>query len=116
MTSLDQSRLTNTTTVNKLTGKTITMAVLEIRGLKNTDFGLYTCHAIEGNHTEKSDTILKIACTFILNYIAVTRVNYLNLDFFIMIRSLLSQPAYDVRAMDVEWTSKRQNDVATTLF
>jgi len=48
-----------------LTGKTITTAVLEIKSLKFTDFGLYTCYAIEGNHTEKSDTVLKIACKFI---------------------------------------------------
>jgi len=65
VTSLDQNRITNTTTVNMLTGKTITTAVLEIKSLKFTDFGLYTCHAIEGNHTEKSDTVLKIACKFI---------------------------------------------------
>ena len=66
--TIDPARVVNTTTKQVLTGKTIIHTSLTIKNLGEMDFGLYTCHAVEGgNKTAASDTILKVSCKFILN-------------------------------------------------
>ena len=62
VTNLNTNRVKNTTTFDRQTGKTIVTALLEISNVAESDFGLFSCYAVEGNHTEVSHTILKISC------------------------------------------------------
>lgn len=63
--TLDSARVVNVTTKEEFTGKTIIHTSLTIKNLGEVDFGLYTCHAVEGgNKTAASDTILKVSCKF----------------------------------------------------
>ncbi|XP_066922269.1 hemicentin-1-like isoform X2 [Clytia hemisphaerica] len=59
--TLDEERVTNTTVVEEATGKTIVTTVLTISDLREEDFGLFTCHGVEGNETVQIQTVLKVA-------------------------------------------------------